>query len=207
MNPSDPHSALQVVILFLHMRQLRLRIKAEAFNTRALHNWNSQFNPWDCHSSPPIGPGDQGQSLRLLGWGRPLPPPPSFVKSAKNTMKISSGPFWESSLRSTNQPAPSLKKIKYTKEKKPIPLGLSATFSWWSSTRPSKPKVYRPILNPEPWKWPSAFLLLCLPRFSPCREVAQLQIKASSWTLAEEIKFELWTLHMCNSKIKNREDR
>ena len=30
MNPSDPHSALQVVILLLHMRKLRLRIKAEA---------------------------------------------------------------------------------------------------------------------------------------------------------------------------------
>lgn len=178
--------------------------KQKPCSTSALHNWNSQFNPWGCHSSPPSGLEIKGRVSDCRGGaGHSLHHP--SLKSAKNTMKIFSGPCWESSLRSTNQPH--LPRRPSTQNKKPRPLGLSATFSWRSSTPPSKPKVYRPILSPEQWKWPSVFFLLCLPWFSPCREVAQLQRKASSWTLSEEIKFELWTLHMCNNKIKNREDR
>jgi len=167
--------------------------------TSAIHNWNSQFNPWGCHSSPPSGLEIKGR-VSDSGWG--ILPPWKVLKTPwKYPVVLSGSPALGPPTSHISQ------EDQVHKTKKPRPLGLSATFSWWSSACPSKPKVYRPILSPEQWKWPSVFFLLCLPRFSPCREVAQLQRKASSWTLAEEINFELWTSHMCNNKIKNREDR
>lgn len=36
----------------------------------------------------------------------------------------------------------------------------------------------------------------------PCFPFAQLQRKARIWTLAKEVQFELWSLHICNKKLK-----